>query len=74
MNTGRKVSSLTTSATWGFQKIAVAYQLHSAVEGSSTVSPTGAFTRSSSFLVAWIVNTDHQSGRSRPRSRCYHRC
>ena len=61
MKTGRKVSSLTKSATWGFQKIAVAYQLHSAVEGSATGTTAGDFKRSKSFFVAWIVNTKIQS-------------
>lgn len=55
--TGRRVRSFTNSATCGFQNSAVAYQLPSAIVGS-TGSSTGAFTRSSSFLVAWIVKPD----------------
>jgi len=48
---------LTRKATCGLQKMAVAYQFPRAVVGSSTAGITGYFTRSSSFLVPWIVYT-----------------
>ncbi len=55
-STGTRVASFTNSATCGFQNDAVEYQLSSAVDGVSTGSVSGAFTRSRSFFVAWIVN------------------
>jgi hypothetical protein len=49
------VVSLTKTAASGRQKMAVAYQFPKAVVGLSTTGITGCFTRSSSFLLPWIV-------------------
>jgi hypothetical protein len=46
---------LTKTAASGRQKMAVAYQFPKAVVGLSTTGITGCFTRSSSFLLPWIV-------------------
>src|SRR5665213_2497685 len=53
--TGSSVVSLTKKAACGREKMAVAYQFPKTVVGCSTMGTMGCFTRSSSFLVPWIV-------------------
>lgn len=71
MNTGNSVRSFTSSATWGRQNRTLAYQLPSAVSGSTTEGIIGRRTRFSSFLVACTVNTSsvsHEAPNQRRRS------
>jgi hypothetical protein len=51
ISTGSNVRSFTSSATWGFQNNAVAYQLPSHVVGCDEDAATADLKRSSSFLV-----------------------
>ena len=51
MNTGKRVDSLTNSATCGFQINAVAYQFPSAVVAVGNEAAVGCLIRASSFCV-----------------------
>jgi hypothetical protein len=57
-STGSSVVSLTNSATWGFQKTMVAYQLPNTVVERSSREAVGCLTRSRNLRVPWTTNTD----------------
>src|ERR671910_1113274 len=57
-STGSSVVSLTNSATWGFQKRMVAYQLPNTVVERSSREAVGCLTRSRNLRVPWTTNTD----------------
>src|ERR671911_1798026 len=56
-STGNSVVSLTNSATWGFQKRMVAYQLPNTVVERSSREAVGCLTRSRNLRVRWTTNT-----------------